>query len=301
MKKIISLFSLCALLAMPACAQTTNAPRLPSWSRPDPDATNFIARAGITSFSDKSRVTQLVLDLKAANLWTNLDALYPFVGKSSNSCAQNLVSTNWPITWSGGISFNSKGVVGNGIDAWGDTGYRQSTRGALTNDFHLYAWTEIAAQTNAAGPVFANAQPGAYGGLSLFQSGAQSYLAGYPIGGTSGALLLGTNGNAISIRSGANQIEMGEGALFTSSIGLWLPPTNSVRILGNVGSSGIAAKLVGYSLATVRVASFGRSLTAEQSTNYFAIMKRYALSAEPRIRSDSVSHPSTNAPRLPTP
>src|SRR5205823_4619769 len=141
-----------------------------------------------------------------------LDAFYPFVGATSNSCAQNLVSTNWPITWAGGVSFTSLGVKGNGIDGWGDTGYKQSTRGALTNNFHLYAW---ASPQSTNGPIIANAQGGSYGGLSLFPIGSQSYMASYPLDATSGALVLATNGNSICIRSdNSNVAEMSDGTLF---------------------------------------------------------------------------------------
>lgn len=53
-------------------------------------ATAFIAATGITDTDQRSAVTQLVLDLKTAGIWTKLHAIYPFVGGTAATHKFNL-------------------------------------------------------------------------------------------------------------------------------------------------------------------------------------------------------------------
>ena len=64
----------------------------------DSDATNFFARANITSLQEKAAINDLVVALKNGNVWPSLHAVYPFIGSASSSHALNLVSTNYTIT-----------------------------------------------------------------------------------------------------------------------------------------------------------------------------------------------------------
>lgn len=81
----------------------------------DSDIDNYLSRAGALGQAEAYALTNLVLGLKANGLWSRLDALYPFLGSSSNACSQNLVSSAHPITWSTqGITFNTSGVTSDG-------------------------------------------------------------------------------------------------------------------------------------------------------------------------------------------
>ena len=46
----------------------------------DPNAEAFITAAGITDPTQQNAINDLVLDLKAASIWTKFNALYPIVG-----------------------------------------------------------------------------------------------------------------------------------------------------------------------------------------------------------------------------
>jgi hypothetical protein len=79
---------------------------------------------------EKTAVNQLVIDLKNYNLWdyfydvagAYVGALYPFVGGTSGSTKVNLASPgNRIINWSSTMSFTSLGILGNGVDTWGET------------------------------------------------------------------------------------------------------------------------------------------------------------------------------------
>ena len=289
------------MAALTSCAAVnTNNPGViftPGAPPPDRDALNFFARAGISYRQSEARaIGRLVYDLKQANLWTNLDAIYPCVGGTSNSCAQNLISTNWGIAWNGTPQFLRSGVKNSGTD-WGDTGYKQSTRGTLTNDFHLYAWAELEPiGVNHSGIIIGNFNAfdsginnEAAGGLVSTGSGspiATNYFSGFFLSYTNpvGTLNLITQqrGNAISIRSGNSCSLIGD-QLITATLAIYQTPTNTVKLLGDPGV-GFPARAAGTFRGTLRAASFGRSLTYSQATNYFAIMNRFQASLSPKTQ-----------------
>ena len=103
----------------------------------DPDAQAFITAAAITDPTQQAAINTLVVDLKADGLWTKMKALYPFVGGTATSHSFNLLNTaQYQITWNGGVTHSSTGVLPNGTNGYGDTGLTPST--ALTlNNTHL--------------------------------------------------------------------------------------------------------------------------------------------------------------------
>jgi hypothetical protein len=58
----------------------------------DSDAQAFIDAAGITDSTQQSAINTLVTDLKTANIWTKMKAVYPIVGGSASSHKYNLVN-----------------------------------------------------------------------------------------------------------------------------------------------------------------------------------------------------------------
>lgn len=87
----------------------------------DADAQAFIGAAGITNPIQQLAITNLVIDLKDAGLWTKLIALYPFVGGTATTHKYNLKDPQdtdgaFRLTFSGTVTQNSNGVTGNGTD-----------------------------------------------------------------------------------------------------------------------------------------------------------------------------------------
>lgn len=106
----------------------------------DADALAFFDRVtaagGTLSATEKSAVNTLVVDMKAAGIWSGMKAIYPMVGSSSAACAQNLKSSSFTGTFFGGWTFASTGATPNGSNAYMDTGLNTSID--LTfNDFHM--------------------------------------------------------------------------------------------------------------------------------------------------------------------
>lgn len=81
----------------------------------DADAVAFFTAASITDTTQKSAVNQLVLDLKTANIWTKMKALYPVVGGVASSHAVNLKSPGtYNLTFATGWTHANTGMTPNG-------------------------------------------------------------------------------------------------------------------------------------------------------------------------------------------
>jgi hypothetical protein len=94
------------------------------------------AAGGSLTNDEKNAINALVVDMKSTNLWNSMQAIYPIVGASAASCAQNLKSASFTGAFFGGNTFASTGVTPNGINAYMTTGYTPSTSGLL-NSAHL--------------------------------------------------------------------------------------------------------------------------------------------------------------------
>ena len=91
----------------------------------DPDAQLFITATGISG-TNATATNQLVIDLKAANIWTKMKAVYPMVGGTATTCKYNLknpVDSNaaYRLVFSGGGTFSANGYQGNGTNSFADT------------------------------------------------------------------------------------------------------------------------------------------------------------------------------------
>lgn len=92
----------------------------------DSDAQAFINAANITDQTQKDAINQLVLDLKSANIWTKMHAVYPMIGGSASSHKWNLkdprdLDAAYRLTFAGGWTHSSTGALPNGTNAYADT------------------------------------------------------------------------------------------------------------------------------------------------------------------------------------
>ena len=92
----------------------------------DTDAQAFITAAAITDSTQQSAVNQLVLDLKTANIWTKMKAVYPFVGGTATSHKWNLkdprdLDAAFRLTFGGGWTHSATGALPNGTNGYADT------------------------------------------------------------------------------------------------------------------------------------------------------------------------------------
>jgi hypothetical protein len=129
----------------------------------DADAAAFLTAAGITDATITSAINTLVIGLKTNNLWSKIQAAYPFVGGTENTHKFNLknpADTNaaFRLTFAGTITHNSNGITGNGVNGTANTNYIPSTNGNQ-NSQHLciYQRNDLGATLSIHGAVGLNA------------------------------------------------------------------------------------------------------------------------------------------------
>lgn len=91
----------------------------------DPDAQAFIIATGISG-TNASAINTLVVDLKAASIWTKMKAIYPMVGGTATTHKYNLINpqdTNaaFRLSFVGGWTHSANGALPNGTNAYANT------------------------------------------------------------------------------------------------------------------------------------------------------------------------------------
>jgi hypothetical protein len=115
----------------------------------DPDAQAFFTASGLTGATNLNAVNQLVLDLKAASIWTKMKAIYPMVGGTATTHKFNLknpLDTNaaFRLVFNGGWTHSTNGALPNGTNGYANTFLTPSTNLTL-NSTHLsyYSRTNV--------------------------------------------------------------------------------------------------------------------------------------------------------------
>lgn len=140
----------------------------------------FFNAAGITDATQKSAVDRLVKDLKSADMWNRMLAIYPMVGGTATTHKFNLkdprdLDVAYRLTFNGTWTHSSTGAKGNGIDAnantyfipdatsanslgWGYNGYYGAnvTRNGQHSSLSYYSRTTGSAPTNASAEIGAD-------------------------------------------------------------------------------------------------------------------------------------------------
>jgi len=99
----------------------------------DPQAQAFLTAAGITDPTIVNAINRLVKNYKgqgnlnnSVDLWTGLNAIYPFVGGSASSHKFNLknpldTDAAFRLSFSGGWTHSANGIIGNGTNTFANT------------------------------------------------------------------------------------------------------------------------------------------------------------------------------------
>jgi hypothetical protein len=102
----------------------------------------FLFSTQITDNTIQTATNTLVSDLKTANIFTKMKAIYPMVGGTATTCKFNLVNaqdTNaaYRLVFSGGGTFSSNGYLPNGTNAYANTFLIPSTAYSVANSGHM--------------------------------------------------------------------------------------------------------------------------------------------------------------------
>ena len=92
----------------------------------DPDAQAFFTASGLTGATNLTAINNLVVALKGFGIWTKMKAIYPIVGGTAALHKWNLknpLDTNaaFRLTFNGGMTHSSTGVLFNGVNSYGNT------------------------------------------------------------------------------------------------------------------------------------------------------------------------------------
>jgi len=121
------------------------------------DAQRFIDSSGITDVTEIAAVKQLVKDLQNSCLWSKMFAVYPMVGRSASSCKLNLIdprdlNTSYRLVFHGGLTFDSTGMTGNGVNGYADPSFTgQNFDSLMYGSYGIYLSKNLDEHTCAMG------------------------------------------------------------------------------------------------------------------------------------------------------
>jgi hypothetical protein len=247
----------------------------------DADAVAFFGRVttagGTLSATEKAAVNTLVVDMKAAGIWTAMKAIYPMVGASAAACAQNLKSSSFTGTFSSGWTFASTGVTPNGTSAFMNTGLNPN--GTIGVDsIHLSYYSRTQSTSFAGGAMGTGIAGGNATYLAPYYNGvgAKFFLSGiYPANIASNTTTTTTglnvgNKNAIDSR----KLYLNATLLNTNVISYSYTFANNTFYLGAL-NYGTAQYFSGFQCA---FASIGDGLTDTQASNLYTAVNSFQVS-----------------------
>jgi hypothetical protein len=137
----------------------------------DPSAASFLTAAGITDPTIVNAVNRFVLNYKgqgnlnnSVDLWAVSFAIYLFVGGTASAHKLNLKDSRdldaaFRLSFSGGWTHSSNGILGNGTNSFANTFLNPSTQLSTSNGrFGLYIRNNINETRYDMGTVFAPAE-----------------------------------------------------------------------------------------------------------------------------------------------
>jgi hypothetical protein len=114
----------------------------------DPDAKAFIDATGIVDNNQITTLNTLVIDLKNANLWSKMIALYPYLGGTAFTHKFNLkdpqdLDSSYRLSFFGGWTHTSTGAKPNGTNAYANTFLGTDAIGLNSGHMSFYSRTDF--------------------------------------------------------------------------------------------------------------------------------------------------------------
>lgn len=235
----------------------------------DADAQAFLTATGITDGTITSAINTLVVGLKSNNLWSKIQAAYPFVGGTATTCKFNLkdpADTNaaFRISFAGTITYNANGITGNGVNGTANTNYIPSTNGNQ-NSQHLciYQRNDLGALLSIHGAVGLNSNRLDFGRqtqsfMAVNQSSSDSITDAVGVG-----FLIGSR-TASNVSSLYRKLVK---LISSTTASAALPNTNTLHFLSR--SNGL------HSAANLAYAGIGSGLTDAECVIYSGLVQDF--------------------------
>ena len=238
----------------------------------------FIKAAGITDSTQQTAIKTLVNDLNGYGLWSKMKAIYPMVGGNATAHSYNLKdTTKFQITWNGGLTHSSNGVLPNGTNGFGNTNFNPVTNSLTYNNNHLSFYSRTQAASSAT-QYYEMGSGDTNGGTALFLRRSND-TAAYD-SGTAAA-------NRLSVSSITDARGFYIGSSINTNIGYFYKNGSQIAIknpLANVSMQSynyyILAlneqnSVVYYSNKECAFSSIGEGLTTTELTNLYTIIQNY--------------------------
>ena len=240
----------------------------------DADAVAFFGRVttagGSLSATEKAAVNTLVVDMKAAGIWTLQKAIYPMVGASAAACAQNLKSSSFTGSFTSGWTFASTGVTGNGTSAYFDTAFNHNLLAQNSGHLSIYnrtdalgLFTDIGADgiTNSCSSIWSRLSNLTYNQIHNASGGYQT------VANTN------SQGHYISNRTGSTVLNQWKnGSKTGTSTAASVTPSSALIYVGALNAGGVASFFTSRQYA---FASIGDGLTDTQASNFYTAVQAF--------------------------
>ena len=241
----------------------------------------FIDATGITDTTQKNAIITLVDDLKTYGIWNKMTAIYPIVGGTASTHKYNLKNavdsdSAFRLTYYGGITHSSNGVVGDG------TGYIDTHLNALSNlvngdvSFSFYSRTNTTAGAYSCELTLNTGSYSDVNWLSFRTNNKVSGNAYFSIGNDNvAATVSSTSGNGFFI---GNETANNNRKLIRNDVVLATNATADSNALPNYNVSLFGSSYLNRSTNQCAFAAIGRSLTATELTNFKNIVQTFQTS-----------------------
>jgi hypothetical protein len=238
----------------------------------DPDAQAFFNRVtaagGSLTATEQTAVNTLVLDLKGFSLWTPTIAIYPMVGSSAASCAQNLKSASFTGSFTSGWTFASTGATPNGLSAYMDT-FCAPSANLLQNNTHIsyYSRTNNAGTSNVEMGI---SSPNALFIVPRYDINNNAYRA---VNSSQTSPTPGLINTAAFFQ--ANRITSTQAILYRNNTAIFTDTLNSTGLsnvniyVGAYNGGG------GYTNRQCAYASIGQGMTSTDQANYYTAIQAF--------------------------
>jgi len=242
----------------------------------DADATAFFTAASITDTTQKNAVNTLVLNLKSANIWNKMKAIYPVVGGTAASHKWNLkdprdLDAAFRLTFSTGWTHSSMGITPS--NAYAETFANLSTMFTLYSAHYSYY---IRNNTDTGVDIgVTQASPYNVEGWSAARAGGNAY-GGFYNQDDACVKVLNSDSRGFyvsSVTSSTNTFLRKNNSTLGTTVAASSPANTTIYIgAAHIASPNSAANYSNHEYAFV---SFGDGLTVTDSANLYLAVQTY--------------------------
>lgn len=239
----------------------------------------FLFSTQITDNTIQTATNTLVNDLKTANIWTKMKAIYPMVGGTATTHKFNLVNAQdtdaaFRLNFVGGWTHSSTGALPNGTNAYADSFLTTSVIGLNSGHLSYYSRTNSIILGEEMGAL--QSLPNSYTDLVINYSGFGATFRYNDNGAGTGTANANTQGFYIGSRTASNVIKLFKNGTSIQSLSSVSNSTSSRSIyIGAINNQGTAQYFTNRQCA---FASIGAGLTDAEALAFFNAVNAFQIS-----------------------